>query len=120
MLLDEGKLMRRMEAYLDPLTNNFEKISRWSHTGANIIEYTLKLWSYLQSLRGKFVVIRPEIGSFFNSRFHEAYDKKGMEQYPDKHEKKKISWILRRGFQVIEDGIDGPRILTVKAHVVLE
>lgn len=112
--------MRRMEAYLEPLTNNFEKISRWSHHGANIIEYTLKLWSYLQSLRGKFVVIHPTIGSFFNSQLHEAYDQKGTQQYPDKRVKKKIVWILRRGFQHIEDGIDGHRVLTIKSHVVLE
>jgi hypothetical protein len=120
MLQDEGSLMRRMEAYLEPLTKNFEKISRWSHTGANIIEDILKLWYYLQSLQGKFVGVRSAIGDTFNPRYHDAYDEEGGELYLDKHVKKKILWVLRPGFQIKEDNIDGPRVLTVKSRVVVE
>jgi hypothetical protein len=120
MLLDEGNLMHRMEDYLQPLTKNFEKISRWSHHGADVLEQTLKLWSYLQSLRGKLVIICPAIGDTFDSRQHEAYNKEGQDAPPDKHVKKRILWVLRRGFQLNEDSIDGSRLLTVKAHVFLE
>ncbi len=112
--------MRRMEAYLEPLTKKFQNISRWSHTGANIIEDTLKLWSYLESLRGTFIRTHTRIGDVFIPRLHEPYDEKGEKLYPDKHVEKKILWVLRPGFQVIEDGSDGPRQLNVKARVVLE
>ncbi len=67
------------------------------------------------------VLIQPEIGSFFDPRLHDAYDEEGMQQYPEKHSKKKILWILRRGFKYKEDGVDGPpRVLTIKALVVVQ
>lgn len=65
-------------------------------------------------------MIQPAIGSPFDSNLHEAYDQEGLQQYPEKNSKKKILWVLRRGFRYEEDGMEEPRVLTIKARVVIQ
>ena len=120
MLLNKGNLMRKMDDYLEPLINKFAKAITFSPSRADIIEYTLKLWSYLQSLGGMVEIIHPAIGSSFDPRLHEVYEEEFMQERPNEHLEKKILWILRRGLQCKEDHVDGPRLITVKALVIVQ
>ena len=120
LLLNEKRFREELEAFLEPLTKDYDKINSWSHGRANIIEVTLKLWSYLQSLQGRLVMIQPAIGSPFDTKLHEAYDQDGLQQYPRKNSKNKVLWVLCRGFQYQEDGLEEPRVLTVKARVIIQ
>lgn len=105
---------------MEPLTKDFDRITSWSHGRANIIEVTLRLWSYLKSLQGRLIMIQPAIGDLFDSKFHEAYDENGQQHLPRKNSKLKILWILCRGFRIEEDGLEESRILTIKARVIIQ
>ncbi|KAG4433575.1 hypothetical protein IFR05_010944 [Cadophora sp. M221] len=109
-----------MAAFLQPLTK-FEGNKSLSNARRNIIEITLRLWSYLQSLRGKVVLIQPAIEDVFDPKLHKPYDQEGSQLDMRKSRDKKILWVLCRGFRYEEDDeMDSIRTLTVKAHVVVD
>jgi len=120
LLLNGERFKQRLEAFLKPLTKDFDRINSWSDGRGNIIETTLRLWSYLQSLQGRLVMIQPAIGDPFDSKLHEAYDQEGSQLDLGKNSKKKIMWILCRGFQFEEGGMEDPLVLTIKARVVVQ
>jgi len=107
----------KLESFLEPLTR-----ARGTSQGlcrekrANIIEVAINLWAYLKALQGSLTMIQPAIGSLYNADFHEAYEQGGLQQLPNKKSKKKILWILCRGFQYEENS----SVLKVKARVVIE
>jgi len=107
---------------MKPLTRDFDSINSWSDDSRrNIIEITIRLWSYLQSLQGKLVMIQPAIEDNFDSKLHEAYDQEGLQLDVGKNPKRKILWILCRGFQYEEDdGIKGTPLLIIKAWVIVQ
>ena len=108
-----------METYLKPLTREFNKITPWSHHRAQLIETTIKLWSYFEAPGGMFEVIQPAIGSIFNSKEQEAYTEDGEKYIPDKQVKRKVLWVLRRGFRYGEKTSDGLRVIAIKADVLV-
>ena len=118
--LNEERFKQRLEAFLKPLTKDFDRINSWSDGRANIIEIALRLWSYLQSLQGRLIIIQPAIEDPFDSKLHEAYDQEGLQQDLGKNSKKRILWVLCRGFQYEEDGMEEARVLTIKARVVIQ
>jgi hypothetical protein len=119
MLKNSQCLIRKMETYLEPLTKNFNKITPWSHHRAQLIETTIRLWSYFEAPGGMFEVIQPELGSPFNPAKHEGYDEEGEKYIPDKRLKKKVFWVTRRGFRYSEKSPDETRAMTVKAIVIV-
>jgi hypothetical protein len=120
MLKNTQYIIRKMETYLEPLTKEFNKITPWSHHRAQLIETTIRLWSYFEAPGGMFKPIQPEIGSIFNPREQDGYDEDGEKYIPDKRLKKKVLWVIRRGFQYAEEETsDGPRATSVKAIVLV-
>ncbi|KAF8851410.1 hypothetical protein BDZ45DRAFT_679122 [Acephala macrosclerotiorum] len=119
MLKNTQYIIRKMETYLEPLTKEFNKITPWSHHRAQLIETTIRLWSYFEVPGGMFKVIQPAIGSIFNLREQEGYAEDGEKYVPDKPSKKKVLWVIRRGFQYAEKTSDGPRTTSVKAIVLV-
>lgn len=119
LLKNTQYITRKMETYLEPLTREFNKITPWSHHRAQLIETTIKLWSYFEAPGGMFEVIQPAIGSAFNPVEQEGYDEDGEKYIPDKRSKKRVFWVTRRGFRYAEKSSDGPRAMTVKAIVVV-
>jgi len=117
--LNDEHFTQKLEAFMEPLTKDFDKINSWSLGRKDIIVVTLELWSYLQSLQGRLVMIQPDIGGAFDPKLHEAYDQEGAQQYPEKNSEKKVLWVLCRGFQYEEDGMEGTRVITIKARVVV-
>jgi hypothetical protein len=117
MLQNKDHLMSRMERYMEPLTKNFKQ--QWSLHRNDVIEYTIQLWSYLDALGGMFDVIEPKLGGTFDPELHEGFDEEGMPYIAEKHSKKTILWVTRRGFRYRENSIDGPRELPVKAIVIV-
>ena len=66
-------------------------------------------------------MIQPAIEDTFDPKLHEAYDQEGLELDVGNSLKRKILWILCRGFQYVEDdGIEGTRVLTIKARVIVK
>lgn len=62
-LENEKLLIRKLDSDIEPLTNSF---SIYSHKRAELIELTIKLWSYLQLAGGMFHAIDPKFGIIFN------------------------------------------------------
>jgi len=121
LLSNRDVFILKLESFLEPLTKDIDKIQLPSSEGlANIIDVVLPLWAYLQSLHGRLIIIQPSIGSIFDPNIHEAYDQDGLQHFPQKTSKKKILWILCRGFRYEEEAVEDVRILTVKARVVLQ
>jgi len=84
-----------------------------------IINCTIRLWSYLQALGGKFEHIYPSIGRHFDPALHEPYDTEGLE-YLGPRKDLKIVWVLCRGFQFKEFGVEGPILAKEKARVIVQ
>ena len=119
MHLYTEKLEKRLEAYLQPLTKNMGRIYPYSPARANILDSTLKLWSYLQAVGGEWETIRPAIGAAADRRLHNAFDEDGSQLNLDKHTEKKVVWILSPGLIYTQSCLDGPvRVFTIRAHVV--
>jgi hypothetical protein len=116
MLKNKDVFMNRMKTYMNPLT---KEINTWSHSRGDIIEYTIRLWSYLRPLEGMFVLIQPELGGVFDRKLQDGFDEEGMPFAGEQRSKKAILWVTRRGFRYREDSIDGPREMVVKALVVV-
>ncbi|KAL2060582.1 hypothetical protein VTL71DRAFT_9223 [Oculimacula yallundae] len=109
----------RMAAFLRPLTK-FESNKSLTNAARNIIEITLRLWSYLQSLRGKVFLLQPAIEEVFDPKLHRPYDQQGMQLDMKNSRDKKVLWILCRGFRYEEDDEMGSiRTLIVKAQVII-
>jgi hypothetical protein len=119
MLKNTQYIIRKMEMYLEPLTKEFNSITPWSHHRAQLIETTIRLWSYFEAPGGMFKVIQPAIGSTFNPREQEGYTEDGEKYIPDKRLKKKVLWVIRRGFRYEEKTSDGLRATSVKAIVLV-
>jgi molecular chaperone GrpE (heat shock protein) len=122
LLLDGERFKQRLEAFMKPLTKNFDKANSWLDANrSNIIEITLRLWSYLRSLQGRLVMIKPVVGYSFDPKLHEAYDQEGVQLDPGRRAERKILWILCRGFQYEEDDdIVGTHVFIVKARIIVE
>ncbi|TVY50002.1 hypothetical protein LOCC1_G000104 [Lachnellula occidentalis] len=116
VLKNKGVLMSRLKSFTEPLTR---RTNPWSDSRADIIESTMRLWSYLRPLEGKFHVIQPKLGSAFDSELQDAYDDMGMPLAIGRSSKKVVRWVTRRGFRYREDNIDGPREMVVKAVVIV-
>jgi hypothetical protein len=119
MLKNTQYIIRKMETYLEPLTKEFDKITPWSHHRAQLIETTIRLWSYFEAPGGMFTVIQPAIGSIFDPREQEGYTEDGDNYIPDKRLKKSVLWVRRRGFRYAEKTSDGLRETSVKAIVLV-
>jgi hypothetical protein len=65
-------------------------------------------------------MIQPAIGDPFDSKLHEAYNQEGLQLDLGKDSKKKTLWILCRGFQFEEGGMEDPLVLIIKARVVVQ
>lgn len=102
MLKNTQYIIGKMETYLEPLTKEYDKITPWSHHRAQLIETSIRLWSYFEAPGGMFKAIEPVIGSIFNPREHVGYLEDGEKHIPDKRLKKRILWVRRRGFRYAE------------------
>lgn len=111
----QGELIRRLEAFMEPLTNKIGKLDLWSPSRANIIKYTIELWSYLVAANGRLDIIQPTIGGGFDGR--ECENVEG-ELQSGGMENRKVKWVMRRGFRFSEGGIDGKNLPT-KALVIV-
>jgi hypothetical protein len=122
LLLDGERFKQCLEAFIKPLTKDFDTANSWLDANRrNILEITLRLWSYLRSLQGRLVMIQPVIGQPFDSNLHEAYDQEGVQLDLGRSIGRKTLWVLCRGFQYKEDDdIVGTRVLTIKARVIVE
>ena len=112
---------KHIAAFLKPLTRSIRNKS-FSKARRNIIEITLRLWSYLQSLRGKVVLIQPAIQDVFDSKMPRPYDQDGLQLDMRNSRDEKILWVLCRGFRYEEDEVvdsSRSRTLTVKAQVIV-
>ena len=110
-------LIKRLDAFAQPLTRLGVKIPLWSPTRAAIIRKTIELWTYLQAVGGRLTLSHPNIGDDFDEKVHE--EPNAEDEQNTGSEPMKISWILRRGFRFEEDTSDGtPREMTVKALVL--
>ncbi|TVY20206.1 hypothetical protein LARI1_G001679 [Lachnellula arida] len=116
VLKNKAVFMSRLKSYMEPLTRNTNPMS---DSRADIIESTMRLWSYLRLLGGKLHVIQPKLGSAFDSELQEAYDEIGMPLDRGRSLEKVVLWVARRGFRYREDSIDGPREMVVKAVVIV-
>lgn len=112
-------IVRKLEAYLEPLTKEFHKITPWSHHRTELIENTIRLWTYFEAPDGMFEPIQPKIGSHFNPQEQEGYTEDGEKFDPDKRSKKKVLWVTRRGFRYAEKSPHGPMITMEKAIVII-
>jgi len=66
-------------------------------------------------------MIQPAIQDTFDSKLHEAYDQEGLQLDLENSLKRKILWVLCRGFRYEDDdGIEGTRMLTIKARVIVQ
>jgi hypothetical protein len=112
----QADLIKRLEAFLKPLTGSDLKIPLLSPTRATIIKRTIELWSYLESVGGRLALIHPRIGDDFDKDLHE--EPNADDEHKINNGQRKILWVLRRGFRLEEDGSDEtPRGMTVKALV---
>lgn len=117
LLQNKDSLKSKFDAYMQPLTRDFDQISKWSHHKDDIIITTIKLWSYFSSLRGKFEEIQPRIGAAFDE---DSCERDGQDDSLDSSRsvRHNVPWIVRRGFRYY--GMDGQLVVTKKAVVVIK
>jgi hypothetical protein len=83
----QADLIKRLDAFSQPLTRIGVNIPLWSPTRAAIIKKTIELWSYLQAVGGRLTLSHPTIGDAFDEKFHEepnAEDEQKTESEPRK------------------------------------
>jgi hypothetical protein len=113
----QADLIKRLEAFIQPMTGIDLNIPLWSPTRAAIIKKTIELWSYLEAVGGLLELSHPTIGDDFDNKDHEEPNED--DECKTDSDQRKISWVLRRGFRLEEDGSDGiPRGMTIKALVL--
>jgi hypothetical protein len=111
----QGELIRRLEAFLAPMTKKIGKIDPRSESRASIIKHTIELWSYLDAAHGTLEIIQPTIGAAFDGRTCENADD---ELQSRRIQNMQVKWVLRRGFRFEEIGTDG-KAMPTKALIVV-
>ena len=79
---------------------------------------TLRLWSYLQSMRGRIVEINPVVDMDFDPETCKRHDEEDEEVKSSISRRAKVAWIVCRGVRYY--AIDGTLVTTQKAVVLVE
>jgi hypothetical protein len=112
----QADLIQRLEDFLRPLTGEKIYIPPRSPMRATIVKKTIELWLYLKAIGGSMILCHPVIGDKFDKNVHEEPNADDEQKIDS--DQRNISWVLRRGFHLEEDGSDGTRRrMTVKALV---
>jgi hypothetical protein len=120
--LNRDNFGAKLLKFLEPMTELFRIVFcplSIAQLG-EVIDDMIKVWSYLQSLRGKLVMIHPSREDEFDRIVHDAIDENWSLIEPREASGKRVLFVMRRGIRWYSDvDADGKPDLIIKAKVLL-
>ncbi|KAF4631491.1 hypothetical protein G7Y89_g6639 [Cudoniella acicularis] len=108
---------RKLGDFLYPLTKEF---GQHSHYRLDIIEHSIRLWSYLRPLEGKLTMIKSnKVGDLFDSREADGFEGTVTEKHLPRDSQTVVRWVLSRGFKYEERNVYRSQGFLVKGRVVI-